>query len=84
MVTAWIDNQKLLKVMSKINIKQRLKMIWRILRDKQVVVITESYGKLYYNWDTRSLKDVCQMCSKAYNMAYIINDDVAYMINNKE
>lgn len=35
--------------MSKVNIKQRLKMIWRILRDKQVVVITESYGKLYYN-----------------------------------
>lgn len=70
--------------MSKINIKQRLKMIWQILRDKQVVVITESYGKLYYNWDTRSLEDVCQMCGKAYNMAYIIDDDVAYMINNKE
>ena len=54
--------------------KQRLKMIWRILRDKQVVVITESYGKLYYNWDTRSPEDVCQMCSKAYNMAYMINN----------
>ena len=70
--------------MSKINIKQRLKMIWRILRDKQVVIITESYGKLYYNWDTRSPEDVCQMCSKAYNMADIIDGDVAYMLNNKE
>lgn len=39
-------------------------MIWRILRDKQVVVITESYGKLYYNWDARSLEDVYQMCHK--------------------
>lgn len=70
--------------MSKVNIKQRLKMIWRILRDKQVVVITESYGKLYYNWNTRSPEDVCQMCSKAYNMAGIIDGDVAYMLNNKE
>lgn len=40
----------------------RLKMIWRIIRDKQVVVITESYGRLYCNWDARSLEDVCQMC----------------------
>ncbi len=40
----------------------KIKVIWRIIRDKQVVVITESYGKLYYNWDTRSLNDVCQMC----------------------
>ena len=70
--------------MSKINIKQRLKMIWRILRDKQVVVITEIYGKLYYNWDARSPEDVCQMCSKAYNTAYIIDNNVAYIINNKE
>ena len=59
--------------MSKINIKQRLKMIWRILRDKQVVVITESYGKLYYNWDTRSPEDVCQMCHKVYDLAYMLN-----------
>lgn len=40
----------------------KIKVIWQIIRDKQVVVITESYGKLYYNWDTRSLNDVCQMC----------------------
>ena len=25
--------------------KQKLKMIWRILRDRQVVVITEDHGK---------------------------------------
>lgn len=40
----------------------RLKMIWRILRDRQVVVITESYGRMYYDWDARSIEDVCQMC----------------------
>lgn len=59
--------------MSKINIKQRLKMIWQILSDKQVVVITESYGKLYYNWDTRSLEDVCLMCHKVYNSVNLSN-----------
>ena len=56
--------------------KQKLKMIWRILRDRQVVVITESYGILYYDWDTRSLEDVSQMCLKVY--------DLAYRLNNKE
>lgn len=54
--------------------KQKLKMIWRILRDKQVVVITESYGRLYCNWDTRSLEDVCQMCHKVHDMAYMMNN----------
>lgn len=47
----------------------RLKMIWRILRDKQVVVITESYGRLYRDWDTRSLEDVCQMCCETFDKA---------------
>ena len=54
--------------------KQKLKMIWRILRDRQVVVITESYGKLYYNWNTRSLEDVCQMCSETFDKAKEILD----------
>ena len=49
----------------------QLRMIWRILRDRQVVVITESYGRLYYDWDTRSLEDVFQMCSKAINEIYL-------------
>lgn len=70
--------------MSKINIKQRLKMIWQILRDKQVIVITESYGKLYYNWDARSPEDVCQMCNKVSNTVYIIDNNISYMINNKD
>lgn len=51
-------------------------MIWRILRDRQVVVITESYGRMYYDWDTRSLEDVSQMCLKVY--------DLTYRLNNKE
>lgn len=38
--------------------KHRLKMIWRIIRDKQVVVITEDHGKMYYNWSTRSIMDI--------------------------
>lgn len=52
--------------------KQKLKMIWRILRDKQVVVITEDHGRMYYNWDTRSLEDVCQMCHKVCEMALMM------------
>ena len=52
----------------------QLRMIWRILRDRQVVVITESYGRLYYDWDTRSLEDVCQMCSKVHDMALVMDN----------
>ena len=54
--------------------KQKLKMIWRILRDRQVVVITEDHGRMYYNWDTRSLEDVCQMCHKVHNLVHMINN----------
>lgn len=53
--------------------KHKLRMIWRILRDRQVIVITESYGKMYYAWDTRSLEDVCQMCHKVHDLAYMLN-----------
>ena len=53
--------------------KRKLKMIWRILRDRQVIVITEDHGRMYYDWDTRSLEDVCQMCLKIYDMAYMLN-----------
>lgn len=59
--------------------KHKLKMIWRILRGKQVVVITESYGRMHYDWIARSLEDVCQMCHKVYDVAYIAN-----MLNNKD
>lgn len=48
---------------------QRLKMIWRIFRGRQVVVITESYGKLCYDWDARSIEDVCQMCCDTFDEA---------------
>lgn len=54
--------------------KQKLKMIWRIIRDKQVVVITEDHGRMYYDWDTRSLEDVYQMCRKVHDMAYMLNN----------
>ena len=54
--------------------KHKLKMIWRILRDRQVVVITEDHGRMYYNWDTRSLEDVCQMSHKVHDMAYMMNN----------
>lgn len=47
----------------------RLKMIWRIIRDKQVVVITEDHGRMYYNWYARSLEDVCQMCCETFDKA---------------
>lgn len=45
--------------------RNKLKMIWRILRDRQVVVITEDHGRMYYSWNTRSISDVIQMCHKA-------------------
>ena len=54
--------------------KQKLKMIWRILRDRQVVVITEDHGKMYYNWDTRSIEDVCQMCHNVCEMALMMDN----------
>ena len=47
----------------------KIKVIWRIIRDRQVVVITESYGKTYLNWYTRSLDDVCRMCQVTFDKA---------------
>ena len=43
----------------------RLKVIWRIIRGRQVVVITESCGRTYLNWCARNIEDVCQMCQIA-------------------
>ena len=54
--------------------KQKLKMIWRILRDRQVVVITEDYGRMYCDWNTRSLEDVCQMCHKVHDIALAMDN----------
>ena len=54
--------------------RRKLEMIWRILCDKQVVVITEDHGRMYYNWDARSLEDVCQMCSKVHDMALVMDN----------
>ena len=54
--------------------KEKLKMIWRIIRDRQVVVITEDHGRIYYNWDTRSLEDVCQMCHKVCEIALMMDN----------
>ena len=56
--------------------KHKLRMIWRILRDRQVIVITESYGRMYYDWDTRSLEDVCQMYHQVHDLVHM-------MINKK-
>lgn len=54
--------------------KQKLRMIWRILRDRQVIVITEDHGKIYYIWSTRSLKDTCQMCRKVHDIALAMDN----------
>ena len=54
--------------------KQKLKMIWRILHDRQVIVITESYGRMYYDWDARSLEDVCQMCRQVHDLVHMIDN----------
>lgn len=52
--------------------KQKLRMIWRILRDRQIIVITEDHGRMY--WDTRSLEDVCQMCRKVHDIALAMDN----------
>ena len=49
-------------MLQRLKIIWKIKVIWRIIRDRQIVVITESYGRLYCNWDARSIEDVCQMC----------------------
>lgn len=54
--------------------KQKLKMIWRIIRDRQVVVITEDRGRMYYNWYTRSLEDVIQMCHRVCERALMMDN----------
>ena len=53
---------------------QKLKMIWRIIIDRQVVVITESYGILYCNWCAKSFEDVCQMYQIAIDKAKETSD----------
>lgn len=54
--------------------KQKLKMILRIIRDRQVVVITEDHGRMYYNWDTRSISYVLQMCNKVCEMDLMMDN----------
>lgn len=52
------------------NIKLKLRMLWHIIHNKQVIVITEHYGKLFYSWDTRSIEDTYNMCKRVYDVAY--------------
>ena len=47
----------------------KIKVIWRIIRDRQVIVITEGCGRTYLNWRARSIEDVCQMCQIAIDKA---------------
>lgn len=52
------------------HIKLKLIMLWRIIHDKQVIVITEHHGELTYAWDTRSIEDTCKMSGRVYDVAY--------------
>lgn len=52
------------------NIKLRLIMLWHIICDKQLIVITENNGTLTYSWNTRSIEDTCNMCGRVYDVAY--------------
>lgn len=56
--------------MNLINYKVRLKMIWHIIRDRQVVIISTNKGNGYYNWDTRSTFDAYAMCLTVSNDLY--------------
>ena len=47
----------------------KTKVIWRIIKDSQVVVITEGCGRTYLNWYAKSIEDVCQMCQIAIDKA---------------
>ena len=58
------------KKKGKNEMKDKLKMIYRIIHDKQVIVITKSCGRMYCDWIARSLEDVCQICHKVYDIAY--------------
>lgn len=53
----------------------KIKVIWRIIRDKQVIVITESCERTYLNWCVRSIEDVCQMCQIAIDKAKETSDE---------
>lgn len=53
-----------MKYWNKNSIKLLLKMIWHIIRDKQIVVITENHGTFFYSYDTRSDSDAISMCHK--------------------
>ena len=61
-----------MKYLNKNSIKLLLKMIWRIIRDKQIVVITENHGNFFYSYDTRSDSDAISMCNKVI-MKLILN-----------
>ena len=52
----------------------KIKVIWRIIRDKQVVVITESCGRTYLNWCAKNIEDVYQMCQIAIDKAKETSD----------
>ena len=56
-------------MLQRLKIIWKLKVIWRIIRDRQIVVITEDYGRTYLNWCARSIEDVCQMCQIAIDKA---------------
>ena len=61
-------------MLQRLKIIWKIKVIWRIIRDRQVVVITESYGKTYLNWCAISIEDVCQMCQIAIDKAKETSD----------
>ena len=44
-------------------------MIWRVIRDRQAVVITKSNGILYCSCYVRSPEDIYQMCQIAIDKA---------------
>lgn len=46
-------------------------MIWKIICGKQIVIITEDNGNLYYNWRAKNITDVCKMCKTVFHIAYM-------------
>lgn len=70
-----------MKYWNKNSIKLLLKMIWRIIRDKQIVVITENHGTFFYSYDTVSDSDAIFMCNKVITYIKIKSSHERELLN---
>lgn len=70
-----------MKYWNKNSIRLLLKMIWRIIRDKQIVVITENHGTFFYSYDTVNDSDAIFMCNKVITYIKIKSSHERELLN---